>query len=144
MRNMFFLGATFWNRHGVMGWNALIWNKSETNTTGGQPAELSLQEMGPRFIFALGGARRFYVSLAYNFYVSGTRTSGGEEKEISGTSTLMGIGYQLPMSKTAYWGFSVHYHSVSLAKETDESDQTTDITDGLTYTFPMLELSLRF
>jgi hypothetical protein len=144
-RNMIFLGATFLKGYGVLGWNTLIWNKAELNTTGGQETELSMQEMGPRFIFFLGDNKRFYFSLNMNFYAEGTRTdSSGDEKEISGTSTDFAIGYQIRMSKTFYGGFSIHYHTLSLAKETDDQDQTTDVTDKLSYTVPMLEFSLRF
>lgn len=105
----------------------------------------SVLELGPRFQYYFTGERSFYMALAWNPYVQGSRTVGTTENDISGTSYFINFGWQLKISRSLSLGASINYHSISITKETDSTTNVeTEVTNSYTTIYPMIEISLRF
>ena len=143
MRNNIFIGADFGkNKQWVIGQNILIWSKSETNGSG-DPFELSIMELGPRFQYFFNQTRTVFVSATYNLYAKGDITSAGETKEVSGSSYFVNLGYLFKASKAFYFGVSLNYHSLSISEKVVGTEKSTG-TESYTNIYPAIEVSIRF
>jgi hypothetical protein len=142
LSNIALIGARFGkNEQWVIGQSIHHWSLSNKDDPSDRSA--SILELGPRLQLFLNRDLNFYVSLAYHLFAKGSRTVDGENQDVSGSSILGSIGYQLRLSRSTYLGFSVNYHNFSLSEVTVDN-QKEDSSDSVTRLFPSIELSLRF
>ncbi len=142
LTNHFFLGAALGKKEQLyFGQN--ITSQSKTYDSSSQ-TDISTLELGPRLHWFFNEEKTLLLILAWNPYAKGSRISaGGTATDVSGSSLLVGLGYELKISKMFYLGASINYHSLSISKSevnnvsTEESSKYTSIT-------PMLNFSLRF
>ena len=101
-------------------------------------------ELGPRIMYFINKSRTISLSFVYNLYAVGSRTlANGTNQDATGTSFLINLSYQLPISKKVYLGASYNYHQVGLAKVVQSTTESST-SDTYTYMYPGLEFSIRF
>lgn len=124
-------------------WSTLLWSKTYKSGSGSTENEISIMELGPKVIWFMDDRKTIYISAAYHPYAKGDRTVDGTSQDVSGTSYLATLGYQLKVSRSFYLGASLNYHALSLSEKTVENT-ATDISESHTAVIPMLEFSIRF
>lgn len=140
----FILGATFGKKgNWVVGQSVMSWSRSEGSDNTDPANEISMLELGPRIMFLFGNDRNFYIAGTYNFYAKGTRNVDGEEYDIDGSSMVATFGVQMKGSKKFYLGFSLNYHSTSIAVESVDNT-TEDVSNSYSKIYPAIDFSLRF
>ena len=106
--------------------------------------KVSTMELGPRFTYFLSDDNVFYISLGWNPYAKGTRTTGSTTEDISGYSLLGSLGAEVKINKNFHIGGSINYHSLNISKAISSSNQATTVSDSYSSIMPMLNLSFRF
>ena len=143
MTNSFFLGATVNTKKTFfLGWAATLLNR--TYNTGSSETEVATTEIGPEVLFYTSEAKSVFISLNWNPFVSGDKTSSSSTLEISGSSYNVALGYQLKVSKTFRLGASLNYHAMSITKTTNSSNVSTEVSQSYTSIVPMLEFAFHF
>jgi hypothetical protein len=132
-------GAINRNKTLYLGWNINYWN-SNISYNGGDDDNYSLQEMGPRLVWFLNENYNWYLGVEWNPYAVGTRKKVGVESDISGSSTVLSLGYRFKLSNTMGVGAGLHYHTLSL-KEEKINDAASTSSDSISNIMPMLEFS---
>ena len=145
MRNLSVVGSTFGkNDQLVIGWSFLKWSKEHQGSASTTSVDLSLLEMGPRFIWYMDQDKNISLSAIWNPFVSGDRTtSAGVAEDITGNSYLVSLIYQFKVSKHFFIGASLNYHATSIA-ESKVGTTATDETDSYTDLYPAFDFSFRF
>lgn len=142
MTNHIFLGASIGSRDLLyIGQNVSVYsNEFKTATS----TDISTLELGPRFTYYFTTAKTVFVTFAWNPYAKGTRTTlAGASEDISGSSLLGGIGYELKLNRNLYLGASLMYHSLSISKS-EVNNVSTEVSESYTSMTPMICLGLRF
>src|SRR5690606_14221 len=101
----------------------------------------SMLEMGPRLQWYTNDNYNLYFSAEWNPYAKGEREKTGVEREISGGSLGVGIGYRFRLSRTIGFGASIQYHSLTIDEEKIDSTER-NVSDKVTNLMPMLELTI--
>ena len=144
MSNRAFLGASLDDAGKFyFGQNISSFSREFKVTSG--TSELSVLELGPRVQLYFNDMKTIFITLAWNPYLKGDRTNTtGASEEISGSSILGAIGYQMKLSKKFHLGGTLNYHSISISKSTDSSNVESDVSQSYSSIYPMIELSFRF
>lgn len=140
--NHIFIGASIGTRDQLyIGQNISIFSNVYKTSA---ETKISTLELGPRMTYYFSTDRTVFVTLAWNPYAKGERTTlTGTTEEISGSSLLAGIGYELKMTKNFFLGASLMYHSLSISKA-EANNISTEVSESYTAMTPMITLSLRF
>tara|TARA_R110002072_G_scaffold64203_9_gene160001 strand:- start:47887 stop:48420 length:534 start_codon:yes stop_codon:yes gene_type:complete len=140
-----FLGASLDGEGAVYFGQSIYSGSREHKTSSGTTITVSSLEVGPKMSIFMGASKSIYISVAWHPYAKGERkTEAGTTEDISGSSLLGSLGYQLKLTKTFYLGASLNYHKFSVSKYTNTSDQEFEVTDEYTTISPMIDISLRF
>lgn len=142
MTNHIYIGASIGSRDLLyIGQNVTIFS-NEFNT--GKATDISTLELGPRFTYYFSTAKTVFITFAWNPYAKGTRTTvAGTTEDISGSSLLGGIGYELKLNRNFFLGASLMYHSLSVSKA-EVNNVSTEVSESYTSMTPMINLGLRF
>lgn len=142
MTNHIYIGASVGSKDQLyIGQNITIYsNEFKTATT----TDVSTLELGPRFTYYFSQDKTVFVTFAWNPYAKGTRTTlAGVSEDISGSSLLGGIGYELKLSRNFFLGASLMYHSLSVSKA-EVNNASREVSESYTSMTPMITLGLRF
>lgn len=142
MTNHIYFGASIGSKDQLyIGQNISIYSNEFTTSTA---TEVSTLELGPRFTYYFSQDKTVFVTFAWNPYAKGERTTlAGTTEDISGSSLLGGIGYELKVSRNFFLGASIMYHSLSVSKaEVDNASR--EVSESYTSTTPMITMGLRF
>lgn len=140
--NHIFLGASIGSRDQLyIGQNITLFsNDYKTSTT----TNVSTMELGPRLTYYFSTDKTVYLTLAWNPYAKGDRTTlAGTTEEISGSGLLAGLGYELKLTKNFFLGASLMYHSLSVTKA-EVNNVSTEVSEKYSSITPMINLCLRF
>lgn len=140
--NRFFFGASLDDQKLYFGFNYLMFSRDVKSN--GSTDTLSTTEIGPKIIWFLGDRGSIYISAGWNPFAKGERKRSNTSEDIDGSSLMGALGYQLKLTKRFYLGASINYHSLSISKATDSSNQETTVSNNYTTIYPMIEMSLRF
>ena len=122
------------------GWNINSWNSSTKK--GDDPEDTySILEMGPKMVWYLNENYNWYFGVEWSPYARGDRKKSGTDREISGSSYGVGLGYRFKISKAFGFGASVNYHSFGISEEKIETNEE-EISEKVSQIMPMLELSI--
>lgn len=144
MRNSLMLGAELSkDLNMVLGWNAMMWDRKYTPSSGSQNVPLSMTELGPRLIYFWGDERVFYNSVIWNPYAKGKRTVSGTSEDISGYSVLASAGFAFKITKTFRGGFAINYHTLKISEKT-VGTTTTKLSESYNTLYPSVEFSYLF
>jgi hypothetical protein len=139
MFNKIFLGASVdGNKTFFLGWNYNSW--SSTLKRNAADEKYAMTEMGPKIVYFFGESRNAYLSAEWNPYANGSRQKVTTNNDVIGSSLGLGVGYRFKLSRLWGLGAGLHYHSLTLKKETIGSSDKT-ISDTVTNIMPMLELT---
>lgn len=95
-------------------------NATYTKTEGSE--YLNTTEFGPRINYYMNADKNFLIILAYNplvsadLHLSSGNINSGNGK-ISGSSYIMGLGYELKINTNFFIGTSIVYHSTTLTDD---------------------------
>lgn len=101
----------------------------------------SILEMGPRVHWFLNENQNWYFSAEWNPYAKGEREKSGSNRDISGSSYGVGLGYRFKISRLIGLGASIHYQSLNISEEKIGSSED-DVSDSVRNIMPMLELTI--
>lgn len=144
LNNSLFLGASMDSgQKYIIGTNFISWNKTQSKGDGDTEKEISLIELGPKFLMYFSQARAFFVSLTYNFYSRGTGTVNGDSAEFNGSGLMGAFGYHMKVSKRFAMGASLNYHSTTITSSVVDNTES-DVSDTYVSIYPMIEMVLRY
>lgn len=144
MNNYLFIGASIDKKKKFyLGQSVHIWSKEHQADSSSQTSEISITELGPRFIWFLNDAKTWRIGGAWHPYAKGDRTIDGENQEVSGSSYMGSIAYHFKLSKRFYMGGSINYHAYTVDSKVVENTEE-DVSESYTAIMPMLEFSIRF
>lgn len=143
MDNRAFLGASLDSKNAFYFGQSVIMYSREASLSGTK-ADISTTEIGPRFMFFFDDASQIHLSAAWHPYAKGSKTVSGTKYDVSGSSYMATFGYQLKLTRAFYLGASINYHSLSISKQTDPSNNETDVSHTYTTLYPFIDLSIRF
>ena len=142
LNNFVFLGASFDKKDKFyIGQSLHSWSKD--HAVGSANGEIGMTELGPRIIMFFNEPKTWYFSFAWHPYAKRTRTVDSESHNISGSSYMGTLGYQLKITKMFYLGGSLNYHLLNISTQTVDNTEST-VTHSYTTIYPMVEFSLRF
>ena len=146
MGNLLFIGASIGSSQTFYFGQSLHMSSLTYSTASGSDGSMSTTGIGPRFIWFFNDNMEWNLSFAWHPYSKGTRTKAldSSDDDISGSSMIIGLSYQLKITKGFFLGASMNYYTYSVTKETDSSDTSTDVTNTYTTIMPMIDLSFRF
>lgn len=104
---------------------------TDSQTTGGGTGTT---EIGPRINYYFNQDKTFLVMLAWNPYVKFDNVG----TDVSGSSYLAGIGYEMKVNTNFFIGASIVYHSTTQTNDTTKVDTKTSTTR------PMINFCFRF
>lgn len=116
---------------------------TRSTKNGSTETELDVLELGPRIQYYLTKLRTSYIFVTYNLYCQGTRTMSGTAQDVDGTSTIIGFGYQIKMSRRSFLTLGLNSHTIGIAEQT-VAGTTTDVSQTYTMIYPSLEVAYRF
>lgn len=100
---------------------------------------------GVRMNYYLNSDKTFLLTAGYNFSVSGNRKQASGvingDGDFSGSSMLVGLGYELKVNSNFYIGTTVLYHSTTLENKNPSTDGKELKYSTLT---PSINFSFRF
>lgn len=138
-----FIGASVGKKDKFyIGQNISIYTRSD-NQEGLENSEISVTEIGPKFLYYFSENKNLYFSGTWNPYAKGERKST-ETNKISGWSYNIALGYQLKINRFFYLGANLNYHNLNITTQTDSNNQETEVSHSFTSIIPMLELVLHF
>lgn len=143
MNNYLFFGASLGDFF-FLGQSIHMYSLS-VNSVDSQTSELSMQEIGPRFVWFLDDAREWNISFAYHPYAKGERVllSSSTTEKISGSSMVVSFAYQLKLTKSIHLGASINYFTLSVTEKTAD-EQAEEVSQSYSGIMPMFDLSIRF
>jgi hypothetical protein len=146
MKNMLFVGASIGGAEKFYFGQSVLIHSYTFNASSSATGTLSITEIGPRFIWFINDRMTWNFSFAWHPYAKGKRslTSSSESTDTSGSSMIVTLAYQLPVTKTFYLGASLNYYSYSVTKDTTSSGTSTDVSQSYTHIVPMFDISFRF
>lgn len=114
-----------------------------TKATSGQTNnEFTTTEFGPRIAFYFNNEKSIYVTAAWNPMLDG-QNGDNTALKLTGSSYLLGLGYELKLSSNIFLGTALFYHSVNIS-ETESSGVTSQVDENYSTTMPVISLSVRF
>lgn len=146
LKFQFFSGATFLRSQKLaIGWNVMQNNRElkvgESTTSA---ADLSILEMGPRLLFFLNETRSFVLSMNWNPFVDGDRTTtNGVGQDVDGSSMHFALSFQAKVSRKLFVGGGLNYHVVTIT-ESVEGSTVTEVSQDYTDIYPSIDISWRF
>lgn len=142
MTHHFFLGAGLGSKDQLFLGQNITSLSTEYKTSA--TTKISTLELGPRLIYYFNADKNILLTLAWNPYAKGERTTlAGATQDISGSSLMAGLGLELKMSQSFYLGASLMYHSLSVSKY-EVNKVSTEVSESYTSITPMMNLCFRF
>lgn len=142
LTNHAFIGASLGSKDQLfLGQNI---TKLSTSYKTATTTEISTLEVGPRITYYFNDTKTILFTLAWNPYAKGTRTTlAGVNQDISGSSFLTGLGYEIKLANKFFLGASLMYHSLSVSKA-EANNVSTEVSESYTSITPMISMCFRF
>jgi hypothetical protein len=142
MTNHLFIGASLGSKAQLYLGQNVSKKVTQYKTTGTD--KISTLELGPRINYYFNVDKTLLMILAWNPYAKGERTTAaGATQDISGYSFLVGLGYEIKMSRSLYLGTSIVYNALNISKY-EVSNTSTEVSESYSSITPMINLSFRF
>lgn len=140
MSGHLFLGASLDSKQTFyFGQNVSYLSTEYKNTTS---TKIGTLELGPRFVHFLNDDKNWFWTGAWNPYAKGTKTTT-VSATISGSSFLLGFGYELKINKNFHLGASFNYYALSVSKSTVGTTES-EVSDSYSSMMPMISMSIHF
>lgn len=143
MNGALYIGASFDKKDQLyLGQNVSLFTR--TFSESGTETEVSVTEIGPKFIWYFSPERQGHITLTWNPYAQGERKTSSDTEDISGWSYQIAFGYHLKISRVVRLGATINYHVLNISKATDSTNTESEVTQAYTNIMPMIELAFHF